>query len=40
MTKVRAVDDEAIAEQVRRYDAACELDMRTEQYKNAIEFSD
>jgi hypothetical protein len=40
MTKVRAVDDEAIAEQVRRYDAACELFARTEEYKYAIEFSD
>lgn len=42
MTEVFAVDDETIAEQARRYDAACELVFDTERGRSAhpIEFSD
>jgi hypothetical protein len=42
MREVPAVDDEAIAEQARRYDAACELVAKTERGRIAhpIEFSD
>ena len=42
MSEVPAVDDETIAEQARRYDAACELVAKTERGRIAhpIEFSD
>jgi hypothetical protein len=42
MREVPAVDDEAIAERARRYDAACELVAKTERGRIAhpIEFSD